>query len=136
VVLHAKPIPICDVRRLYSLEFAEQGAGLGRIVTAPRHRFDDIPLPSYNLLEFGEMPFDFYQTVQKQGAGAIHMAITLALRERRGYQQRPRRDWPRLLPQSTVGNLPTNSGGRDRPALITRTRFEFGFGYFFLASSR
>ena len=74
------------MRRVDSLELEEQGGGLGRVVTAPRNRVDDMPLPSYNLLDFGNMPFGFYQMAQKYGA--IH-PVTLARREPRQYQQRP-----------------------------------------------
>jgi len=62
--LHTQPIPVSHVRGLDSLELAEQGEGLGRVVTAPRNRVDDMPLASYNLLVCGKMPFGLYQTAQ------------------------------------------------------------------------
>ena len=74
------------MRRPDSLELAEQGGGLGRVVTTPRNRVDDMPLASYNLLVCGKMPFGLYQMAQKYGA--IH-PVTLARCEPRQYQQRP-----------------------------------------------
>jgi hypothetical protein len=53
-----------QVRRVDSLELEEQSGGLGRVVPAPRNRVYDMPLPSYNLLDFGNMPFGFYQMAQ------------------------------------------------------------------------
>ena len=63
--LRTQPIQVGQVRRVESQELEEQSGGLGGVVTAARNRVDDMPLPSYNLLDFGNMPFGFYQMAQK-----------------------------------------------------------------------
>ena len=56
------------MRRADTLELTEQGGVVGRVVTAPRNRGDDMPLTSYNVLVCGKMPFSLYQTAQQHGA--------------------------------------------------------------------
>ena len=70
------------MRRLDSLELAEQGGGLGRVVTTPRNRVDDMPLASYNMKRFSATAF--------ASALLLSLGVTLSLVRTQSMKVNPR----------------------------------------------
>jgi hypothetical protein len=102
------------MRRPDTLELAEHGGGLGRVVTAPRNRVDDMPLAGYNVLVCGKMPLGLSQTAQQHGA--IHR-MTLARHEPRRCQQRPQACWGGGIVQAIRMSAPARSEAEVLPRL-------------------